>query len=435
MKTPVEVIEAKKRGEIIKADDLRRFFAGYMSGEVADYQMSAWLMAACIKGLDPSEVLCMTECIVESGRRRPKESYYGKPVVDKHSTGGVGDKPTIVLLPLLACMGALVPTLAGRGLGHTGGTVDKLESIPGLFQQFTWEEARGFLRENGAIFMTQTDDVAKLDKRLYALRDVTGTVDSVGLITASILGKKLCETLDGLVLDVKYGSGAFMRTVSDAETLAMSLFRTSTSFGVRTEVLLTDMNEPLGEWAGNGVEVMEAVRMLRGERTEERFRLVTLSLAESMCRLAFPEDKKRDFRPELEKLMESGEAYERFLKIISSQGAEKWAVENLDMILSPAGNLTEYKAKESGFIRKIDTFGLGQLLIRLGAGRRVLTDKIDHKPGLRFNKKLGDKVEKGETIMEVYSSKPFDVSELPELFLVGEEPETRPSCVRQLKIS
>jgi len=435
MKTPVEVIESKKRGEVLEERELRNFFAGYMKGEVADYQMSAWLMAACLKGLEPSEILTLTKCTVESGRHRPHENYDGKPVVDKHSTGGVGDKPTIVLLPLVACMGVLVPTLAGRGLGHTGGTVDKLESIPGLFQQFTWEEARRFLRENGAIFMTQTDDVAKLDKRLYALRDVTGTVDSVGLITASILGKKLCETLDGLVLDVKYGSGAFMRTVSDAEALAMSLFRTSTSFGVRTEVLLTDMNEPLGEWAGNGVEVMEAVRMLRGEKTEERFRLVTLSLAESMCRLAFPEEKKRDFRPELEKLMESGEAYERFLKIISSQGAEKWAVENLDMILSPAGNLTEYKAKESGFIRKIDTFGLGQLLIRLGAGRRVLTDKIDHKPGLRFNKKLGDKVEKGETIMEVYSSKPFDVSELPELFLVGEEPETRPSCVRQLKIS
>ncbi|MBR4821189.1 hypothetical protein IKZ70_04930, partial [bacterium] len=197
----------------------------------------------------------------------------------------------------------------------------------------------------------------------------------------------------------------------------------------------TDMNEPLGEWAGNGVEVMEAVRMLRGEQVEERFREVTLSLAEAMCRLAFPEEKKRDFRPELEKLLANGEAYERFLKIISSQGAEKWALENLDMILSPAANRTECNASESGFITKVDTFALGQLLIRLGAGRRVLTDKIDHKPGLRFLKHLGDKVEKGETIMEVYSSKPFDAKELPELFLIGEEPETQGSYVRHLKIS
>ncbi len=435
MKTPVEVIESKKRGEVLEERELRNFFAGYMKGEVADYQMSAWLMAACLKGLEPSEILTLTKCTVESGRHRPHENYDGKPVVDKHSTGGVGDKPTIVLLPLVACMGVLVPTLAGRGLGHTGGTVDKLESIPGLFQQFTWEEARRFLRENGAIFMTQTDDVAKLDKRLYALRDVTGTVDSVGLITASILGKKLTETLDGLTLDVKYGSGAFMRTFEDAERLALSLFRTATSFGVRTEVLLTDMNEPLGEWAGNAVEVMEAVRMLRGEKVEERFFNVTMSLAESMCKLAFPEEKKRDFRPELEKLLLSGEAYGRFLKIISSQGAEKRALENLDEVLSPAQNLTEYKASESGFIRKVDTFGVGQFLIRLGAGRRVLTDRIDHKAGLRFLKHLGDKVEKGETIMEVYSSRPLEKAEISEIFLIGEEPEDPGSYVRHLKIS
>lgn len=433
MKTPVETIEAKKRGETLPKEELRNFFAGYMAGEVADYQMSAWLMAACLKGLDPSEVLTLTECIVESGTCRPKENF-SKPVVDKHSTGGVGDKPTIVLLPLMSCMGALVPTLAGRGLGHTGGTVDKLESIPGLRQQFSWREAQKLLEKNGAAFLTQTDEVARLDKRLYALRDVTGTVDSIGLITASILGKKLSETLDGLVLDVKYGGGAFMRDFSDAEQLALSLRRVAASFGVRAEVLLTDMNEPLGEWAGNGVEIMEAVKMLKGEKVEERFHNVTMSLAEAMCRLAFPEEKKA-FRPELERRLASGEAYERFLSIISAQGVRSETVEKLDEILAPAPYRLDLKARESGYVEKVDAFMLGKLLIRLGAGRLVLTDEIDHKPGLRFAKRIGDRVEKGETLMEVYSSAPLDISEIPPAFLLGGKPKSAGDYIHELKIS
>ncbi|MBR5624749.1 thymidine phosphorylase [bacterium] len=420
MKTAVEMIEAKKRGQTASREELRAFFGGYMEGKVADYQMSAYLMAVCLNGLEPSETLALTECIIESGTSRPRENF-GRPVIDKHSTGGVGDKPTIVLLPLLACMGALVPTLAGRGLGHTGGTVDKLEAIPGLRQMFSWEEGQRLLKENGAAFMTQSDEVARLDKRLYALRDVTGTVDSIGLITSSILGKKLSESLDGLVLDVKYGSGAFMRTFEEAEKLARSLHKVSTSFGVRTEVLLTDMNEPLGEWAGNGVEVMEAMRMLRGEKTEERFYNVTMSLAESMCRLAFPNDRK-DFRKELEQKLKSGEAYERFLKMISGQGASAETVSKLDEILAPPEHCLVVKAPESGYLREIDTFALGKLLITLGAGRKVLTDKIDHKPGLRFKLRRGEYVDKGEAIMEVYSSRALDISEIPEIFSIGLEP-------------
>ena len=274
--------------------------------------------------------------------------------------------------------------------------------------------------------------ITRLDKRLYALRDVTGTVDSVGLITSSILGKKLSESLDGLVLDVKYGSGAFMRTYEDAEKLALSLFQVATSFGVRTEVILTDMNEPLGEWAGNGVEVMEAVKMLRGEKTEERFYNVTMSLAEAMCRLAFPHDG-RDLKAELEHKIKSGEAYERFLKIISAQGASAETVAKLDEILAPAEHRLVLKSGESGYLKEIDTFALGKLLISLGAGRRVLTDPIDHKPGLRFVKRIGERVEKGEPIMEIYSSRPLGAEDVPGIFVLGNDPPDLGEYIRPLK--
>jgi len=419
MKTPVEMIEAKKRNETIAAADLEAFLEGYMKGTVADYQMSAYLMAVCFNGLSVEEVLTLTRCIRESGSKRPKENF-GKPVVDKHSTGGVGDKPTIVLLPLLASAGALVPTLAGRGLGHTGGTVDKLESIPGLRQQYSWEEAQKLLKKNGAAFLTQTDDVARLDKKLYALRDVTGTVDSVGLITSSILGKKLSETLDGLVLDVKYGSGAFMKTYEDALVLAKLLKQVSSLMGTEAEVLLTDMNEPLGEWAGNGVEVLEAARMLRGEKVEERFYEVTMSLAEAMHGLAFPKACS-DVRKKLEAKLKSGEAYERFIDIILSQGAEKEAVDDLDKLLAPPAPCSVLRADRSGYITGVNAHALGTLLIKMGAGRQILSDKIDHKPGLRFLKKRGEKVACGEVLMEICSSTPFEPPPVSCIYTIKEE--------------
>ena len=431
MKTPVEVIEIKKRGGNVAARDLEAFLTGYMQGAVADYQMSAFLMAVCLKGLSEEEVLVMTSCIKESGNCRPKENF-GKPVVDKHSTGGVGDKPTIVLLPLLASMGVLVPTLAGRGLGHTGGTVDKLEAIPGIRQQYHWKEAQKLLEKNGAAFLTQSDDIARLDKRLYALRDVTGTVDSIGLITSSILGKKLSEELDGLVLDVKYGSGAFMTTYEDAQSLASLLLKVSTLMGTVAKVLLTDMNEPLGEWAGNGVEVMEAVRMLRGETVEPRFYEVTISLAEAMYQLAFP-DGRDDPREKLEAKLRSGEAYEKFLAIITAQGVESETLGKLDEILAPPKLAGVLRADRTGYVSKVNAHALGTLLIKMGAGRKVLSDKIDHKPGLRFLKKRGDKVEKGEALLEAYASKELELPPVSGIYTITDEEVKLPPYVNRLE--
>ncbi|MBQ7555131.1 thymidine phosphorylase [bacterium] len=433
MKTPVEVIEIKKRGENIAQRDLEDFLAGYMQGSVADYQMSAFLMAACIKGLSEEEVVTITSCIKESGNCRPKENF-GKPVIDKHSTGGVGDKPTIVLLPLLASMGVLVPTLAGRGLGHTGGTVDKLEAIPGLKQQYSWADAQKLLERNGAAFLTQSDDIARLDKRLYALRDVTGTVDSIGLITSSILGKKLSEELDGLVLDVKYGSGAFMPTYEDAQSLASLLMKVSTFMGTEAKVLLTDMNEPLGEWAGNGVEVMEALMMLRGKAVERRFYEVTISLAEAMYQLAFPTDS-RNVRERLVARLQSGKAYEKFLDIITAQGVAKETADNLDEILAPPELIGVVRSDRAGYVSEVNAHALGTLLIKMGAGRRVLSDGIDHKPGLRFLKKRGDKVDSGEALMEVYASKEIELPHISEIYTITDEDVKLPPYVNSLEKS
>lgn len=433
MKTPVEVIEIKKRGENIAQRDLEDFLAGYMQGSVADYQMSAFLMAACIKGLSEEEVVTITSCIKESGNCRPKENF-GKPVIDKHSTGGVGDKPTIVLLPLLASMGVLVPTLAGRGLGHTGGTVDKLEAIPGLKQQYSWGDAQKLLENNGAAFLTQSDDIARLDKRLYALRDVTGTVDSIGLITSSILGKKLSEELDGLVLDVKYGSGAFMPTYEDAQSLASLLMKVSTFMGTEAKVLLTDMNEPLGEWAGNGVEVMEALMMLRGKAVERRFYEVTISLAEAMYQLAFPTDS-RNVRERLVARLQSGKAYEKFLDIITAQGVAKETADNLDEILAPPELIGVVRSDRAGYVSEVNAHALGTLLIKMGAGRRVLSDGIDHKPGLRFLKKRGDKVDSGEALMEVYASKEIELPHISEIYTITDEEVKLPPYVNSLEKS
>ena len=421
MQTPVEFIAVKKFGGEHSASEIAAFTTGYMEGTVAEYHMSAWLMAARLKGLSESEIVALTECIVKSGIQRPKENF-GRPVIDKHSTGGVGDKPTVVLLPLLATFGAVVPTLTGRGLGHTGGTVDKLESIPGLRQEYPWQEAQELLRKNGAAFLTQTSEVARLDKRLYALRDVTSTVDSMGLITASILGKKLSESLDALVLDVKYGSGAFMTDFASAKELASLLKKVANQAGVRTEALLTDMNEPLGEWAGNAVEIREALALLKNEKVEARFRAITISLAVAMCRAAFP-DSKENWEKKIEEKLASGEALEKFFAIIKAQGVKGETLDKLDEILAPAPYKNIFVAPRSGFLTKIDVTGLGNLLITMGAGRRVLTDKVDPKPGLHVLVRRGEKLEKGQPILEIYTrdQREFEASELSKLFKISDD--------------
>jgi len=345
-----------------------------------------------------------------------------QPKVDKHSTGGVGDKTSLVLLPLLAAAGVCVPMMSGRGLGHTGGTLDKLEAMPGMSVQLPTERYLQILETLGGVFMAQTDAIAPLDRKLYALRDVTGTIESIALITASIIGKKATEDLDALVLDVKWGNGAFMREREQAHALAQSLVQAATRLGMRTVALITDMNEPLGAWVGNAVETREAMTMLRGEPVEPRFQAVTLQLAEEMLRAAQPAMTAAAARTALDKHLRDGSAYERFVQIITAQGVSPATCANLPACLAPAPVPNEMRAPRSGIFQHCDTARLGRLLGALGAGRATLTDVIDPAIALQLHVHVGDTVSAGTVLATLYTRSSISTQDFVECMQIGDAP-------------
>ncbi len=414
---PVEFLARKRDGKNHSKENMVDFFKKYVENEIPDYQVAAWLMAAFINGLSKDEKVWLTEAVLNSGDRFDL-SHIDKPKIDKHSTGGVGDKTSIVLLPLLVSMGVCVPMMSGRGLGHTGGTLDKLESIPGMTVQFPKEKYLEILEKIGGVFMAQTPKITPLDKKLYSLRDVTGTVESIELITASIIGKKVAEGLDGLVLDVKFGSGAFMKTLPDAKNLAQSLVETAEGLGVKTVALNTDMNQPLGEYVGNSVEIIESINMLKGQKVEQRFYDITLELAESMCCLAFPDEDKNQWRDKLISKLESGATYELFEKIIEAQGVTSETIKNLPDSLPVASETIEIKSEKSGVLKSVDTYRLGMLMVDLKAGRKKITDEIDFGIGMKINKKIGDKIEDGVVLAELMVNEKIPIANFLKCFVV-----------------
>ncbi len=427
---PVEFIIQKRNAQAHAKEDFDAFFKAYSAGAIPDYQMTAWLMTAFINALSTQEKVWLTEAVINSGERFDL-SHIDAPKVDKHSTGGVGDKTSLVLLPLLASMGACVPMMSGRGLGHTGGTLDKLESIPGMTVQMDKERYTAILEELHGAFMAQTSTIAPLDKRLYALRDVTGTVESIGLITASIIGKKMTEDLDGLVLDVKYGNGAFMKTLEHARQLAESLVDTSQEMGVATIALITDMNEPLGEYAGNAVEVLESIAMLKGEPVEARFKDVTMALAREMCKAAWPGKNGTNWHANLEEKLRNGDAYERFEHILHAQGVSFETIRSLPESLPIAKIRIDVQARETGYIRRFDTYRIGQLLVELGAGRLKADDRIDPGVGVRIVKHAGDQVDRGDVIAQLIVHSAVDPSAFDGCIEVSPEPCTVPALIKE----
>ncbi|HEX6764165.1 MAG TPA: thymidine phosphorylase, partial [Polyangiaceae bacterium] len=325
MTSPVEIIRKKRDGGRLGARELRDFLNDYAEGRVADYQMSAWLMAALLEGLDEAETEALTRVMLESGEKLPLRSVR-VPKIDKHSTGGVGDKITLCLAPLVAACGIAAPMIAGRGLGHTGGTLDKLESIPGFRVGLGARRFERVLRATGAAIIGQSATIAPLDRRLYALRDVTGTVESVPLIVASILSKKLAVGSDGLVLDVKAGRGAFMPNVEKARELARALVRTAKRAGLATTALITDMSEPIGLTIGNALEVREAVDVLRGRGPADT-RELTLALGAEMLVLGGVAKTLPSARKRLERALADGSAFELFAAMVRAQGGDVRAVE------------------------------------------------------------------------------------------------------------
>jgi pyrimidine-nucleoside phosphorylase len=397
--TPLEVIQKKRDRGTLTRDEIASFLRGYMSGQVADYHMSAWLMAVYLNGMTIEETLALTREMRDSGRVLDLSSIPGKKV-DKHSTGGVGDKTSMIIAPIVAACGVTVPMITGRGLGHTGGTLDKLQSIPGFNPLPSPEKLVEILKSAGAVIMGQTDDLAPADRRIYALRDVTGTVESVPLITASILSKKLAEGIDGLVMDVKTGSGAFMSTFETASTLARSIVDVCRAMKTKIVVVISDMEQPLGRAIGNALEIRECIDFLNGDAPED-LETITISLAAQMIRLGSRVKSAEQASQFAYEAVSKGKAAERFREIIRAQGGDERVMDNLDL-LPKAAHIREFRTNSNGFVTRCDAKLLGLACNALGAGRNRVDDMIDPAVGIYLEKKIGNRVAKRDVLCQIH---------------------------------
>lgn len=397
---PVRVIEAKRDGHPIPVESLEAFLQAFLDGGVPDYQMSAFLMAAYFQGMNAAEADALVRCMLGSGAVLDL-SWLDGPRVDKHSTGGVGDKVSLALAPLAAELGLYVPMMSGRGLGHTTGTLDKLEAIPGFRTQLTLEEFEKVLAEVGCAMIGQTSEIAPLDRRLYALRDVTGTVPAIPLIAASIMSKKLAEGLTGLVLDVKVGSGAFIPEEERALELARTMVLIGAAHGLPTVALLTAMDRPLGRAVGNGLETAEAVRCLRGEGPSDLEALVVAEAAE-MLRAGFPGLGAREAEDRAAAVLASGRALERMARLVAAQGGDTaWIDQPQRFETSPERVVVE--AEEAGVVGSVDPLTLGRAVATLGGGRTRMGQDIDPGVGFTLAVKPGDTLQRGDALGTVHA--------------------------------
>lgn len=391
------LIDKKKKGEKLSPKEIKWFIQNYTEKKIEDYQMSAMLMAMFIRGLDVTETAALTDAMLESGEQL---KFTGKNVIDKHSTGGIGDKASFILAPIASAAGVKVPMIAGRGLGHTGGTVDKIEAIKGFNTALDLKAFQEKLNQEGIVLIGQTPEIAPADRLIYALRDVTATIDSIPLITASIMSKKLAEGANGIVFDIKCGTGAFMRTQKDAKALGNSLIATAKRFKKKAVALVTDMNQPLGNAVGHTNELIESIETLKGKGPKDLTDLCVI-LAAHMIHLGGVE---KTFEKALKRALEvlaTGEALEEFRKLIKSQGGDARVIDDYSL-LPHATEVTEVKANKSGYIKMYQNEQIGLLLIELGGGRKSKADKIDHAVGFNFEKKIGDQVKKGDVIFRIH---------------------------------
>ncbi|MDR0554925.1 MAG: thymidine phosphorylase [Treponema sp.] len=396
----VDLILDKRAGKELSREEIAFLIGGYVAGEIPDYQVSAWAMAVFFQGMTPQETASLTAVMLESGAALDLSGIPG-PFVDKHSTGGVGDKTSLVLAPLMSALGIRDPMMSGRALGHTGGTLDKLEAIPGYRTDLSVERFREILARDGFAMTGQTKDMVPADRLLYALRDVTGTVESIPLITASILSKKAAEGTEALVLDVKYGSGAFMKNPVDAEKLARSLVDAGSAMGMKVWALLTDMDEPLGNMVGNFLEVEESLDCLEGRGPADLME-VTLELAARMAMLGGKAPNPEAGRRLCEACLASGLPRERFLANVKSQGGDpQQLLELRGVYRSPI--TAEIRAAQTGYIARIDAWKVGRASVSLGVGRNRTGDSVSPTAGLCFHRKRGDPVKAGDLVMSVWA--------------------------------
>ena len=401
----VDLIRHKRDGGVLAPAAIAELVAGITNGSVPDYQVAAWLMAVYFRGLNADETRALTQAMLHSGEVLDF-SGLGRPVADKHSTGGVGDKTSLVVAPLAAACGVLVPMISGRGLGHTGGTLDKLAAIPGFRTDLEAAEFRRVLERAGCAISGQTATLAPADRRLYALRDVTATVEEIALITASILSKKLAEGLDALVLDVKTGDGAFMKDLASARRLAQSLVAVGTGMGIAVQAVLSDMEQPLGLTVGNALEVEEALEVLQ-DRGPADLRELCLELTARLLVLArrAPPAALAAARAECEQRLATGDAHTAFLRMAGAQGALPRSLQEPGA-LPQAAHHAVFTASASGFLHTARAHQLGQAAMLLGAGRATLADTIDPAAGLRLHCKSGDAVHQGDALCTAYFNRP-----------------------------
>lgn len=396
---PQDLIEKKRDGKELTRDEIAFLIRGYTRDEIPDYQMAAWLMAGFLRGLTEAETVALVEEMLYSGDVLTHD-HVPLPKVDKHSTGGVGDKTSLVIAPIAAVCGVAVPMISGRALAHTGGTLDKLEAIPGFRTNLSLSEFKDVLARCGLSLIGQTKEIAPADRKLYALRDVTATVQSRQFICASIMSKKLAEGIDGLVLDVKTGNGAFMRELEDSKKLAEALVGIGRRMGKRVTALITDMNQPLGRWVGNAVETFEAIECLQGN-LEGDFAELNIELAAQMIVVGGAETDLEKARQLSRKAVTSGAALEKFKEVIEAQGGNPRVCDD-PKLLPQAGKQQVFTATQSGFITGIETDEIGRIVMDWGGGRRRLEDKIDYAVGLEIHSKLGDSIKANEPLVTAY---------------------------------
>lgn len=406
----VEIIAAKRDGRTVEASAIRQLVQGYVDGTVPDYQMAAFAMAVVWRGMNAEETAALLDAMLHSGDQLRWDGL-GRPTADKHSTGGVGDKVSIPLAPAVAACGVAVPMISGRGLGHTGGTLDKLESIPGpgrdgsgkgFETRLDLETFRTLVQTTGLGLIGQTDRIVPADKRLYALRDVTATVESIPLIVASILSKKLAEGVGALVLDVKVGSGAFMKTHQDALALATAMVRAGQAAGRKVTAFLTAMDRPLGTHVGNGLEIIESVEILRGRGPHDT-RQVVVRLGGEMLRLAGKADTLEDAEAQIAAVLDNGMALAKFREIVAAQGGDPRVCDDPQGVLAAAPLVVPLQARHAGTVLGLDALGVGLAAVRLGAGRNRSEDAVDPAVGFVLHKKPGDSVAVGDVLAVIHA--------------------------------
>ena len=404
MAIPQEIIKTKRNGKPLSDADIRQFVKGLTDDSFSDSQAAALAMAIYLNGMAVSEIVELTLAMRDSGAVLNWQGRLNGPVVDKHSTGGVGDKVTLMLAPMVAACGAFMPSIAGRGLGHTGGTVDKLESIPGYSCTQSLSRIEQLLPQLGCVIVGQSSELAPADRRLYGIRDVTATVESIPLITASILSKKLSEGLDALVMDVKVGNGAIMATARDASALATSIVNTATGAGVATRALITDMNQILGYSAGNALEVVETLDYLTGKYREPRLHQLTLELGANMLMLGGLYSDQAAAIAALEHSLSSGKAAEIFSKMVAELGGPADLLEKPQQYLASAPVVQDIIAPQSGYVNYHNTVGLGMAVVRLGGGRSHPSQQIDPAVGFSNILSNGNKVQQGDRLATVHAA-------------------------------